>query len=151
MKHILGVKSSGYIGMNVFAFIILSLLLVLVVVLEVDLDGSENWMIYFIVGCVIYLILDIIIQSRKPSTLMSYDDVNLYLHYASYTETIELQQIKQAIPKRTRAKLTTYSFGKVIIYTTKGEYSIGIVSDCEQVCIELMNVVIQRIKQENNT
>lgn len=149
MKHVLGVKSSGYLGMNIFGFIILFLVIVLLVIFDVGLDENQQRIIFFLMACAIYLIIDILIYSRKPSTLISYDEDNLYLHYVGHTKTIPLHQIKQAIPRRMRAStVVAYSFGKILIYTSIDVFRIGVISDVESVCINLMDIVRKHVEHK---
>jgi hypothetical protein len=73
--------------------------------------------------------------------MITYDEQNIYLHYTKRTETISLDQITSAIPRRAHSRIMNYSYGKVIIHTLMGEFRIGVMSDVETVCIELMNIV----------
>ncbi|RJX24535.1 MAG: hypothetical protein C4537_06380 [Acholeplasma sp.] len=142
MKQVLGVKSSGNIGNDVFALIILGLLGGVLLYLKGDYsDETQRLLVIFVPIFILYLIIDIIIQSKKPSSMITYDGNNLYLHYTKRTETIPLDQITSAIPRRTHSRMMNYSFGKIIIYTLNGEFRIGVISNVESVCVELMNIV----------
>ncbi len=150
MKQVLGVKSSGNIGNSVFALIILGLLGGILVYLKGDYsDETQRLLVIFVPVFIVYLIIDIIVQSKKPSSMITYDEQNLYLHYIKRTETIALDQITSAIPRRAHSRMMHYSYGKVIIHTLMGEFRIGVISDVESVCVELMNIV--RKHQQNES
>lgn len=141
MKQVIGVKSTGDIGLQIFALILLlGLGGVLYSLSGNNLETEQRVLVVAVPFLVLYLIIDIAIQSRKPSTMISCDEENLYLHYTKRTETIPLHQIQQAIPRRAHSRMNSYSFGKVIVYTTMGEHKIGTLSDVESVCIEIMKI-----------
>ncbi len=142
MKQVIGVKSTGDIGLQVFALILLVALGgVLYSLNGNDLETEQRVLVVVVPFLILYLIIDIAIQSRKPSTMITCDEDNLYLHYTKRTKTIPLHQIQQVIPRRAHSRMTSYSFGKVIVYTTAGEYKIGTLSDVESVCLEIMKIV----------
>ncbi len=144
MKQVLGVKSSGNIGNSVFALIILGLLGGILVYLKGDYsDETQRLLVIFVPLFIVYLVIDIIVQSKKPSEMITHDENHLYLHYTKRTETIALDQITSAIPRRAHSRMMHYSYGKVIIHTRMGEFRIGVISDVETVCTEIMNVVLK--------
>ena len=76
------------------------------------------------------------------------DDNYLYFNYRNRTEKIELKSILQATPRRTRARNITYSFGKVVLHTKTGNYEIGKVSNCEEVCLQIMEIVREKTEEK---
>lgn len=150
MEKVLGVKSTGDIGLSVFALIILGILGYIIVLMDGNFSDDKMLIFsYCLPFLILFVIIDIIIQVRKPSKMITYDEEYLYLHYTKHTEKILLSDVRQAIPRRTHSRFTNYSFGKITVHTNQGEFQIGRVSDIEYVCVELMNIVRSHIKKES--
>lgn len=143
MKESIGFRSSGVIVVYTFGLILTTLLAFLMIYIEI------GYSLLFFAFALLMLIL-IIFELRKPKNLIQYDENFLYLNYKNETVKINLNAIVHATPKRSRARYVTYTFGKVIVHTKHDEYRIGTVSECEQVCLNIMKLVNSKKFENDN-
>jgi len=143
MKESIGFRSSGVIVVYTFGLILTTLLAFLMIYIEI------GYSLLFFAFALLMLIL-IIFELRKPKNLIQYDENFLYLNYKNETVKINLNAIVHATPKRSRARHVTYTFGKVIVHTKHDEYRIGTVSECEQVCLNIMKLVNSKKFENDN-
>jgi len=140
MKIVLGKKSHEhmlYFGlMTIIPLGILSFLVVRTFVFESQKDDG----IYIILLGIllVYGSIGFIKALLMPMFLIESDHLYLYLNYQGYTKKIELSNIKEVKPRRYRMRRGSFSFGTITLYEKSQIYTIGYVSQCEQVALNIM-------------
>lgn len=97
----------------------------------------------FLVGVVgfVFCIVVVIIIAITPEELISVDvrEENVYLYNERIV--IPVEDIKDVSYRRTRARYRNYSWGRIIIKTTKRRYEVNSVEDCEEVAKYLLKII----------
>ncbi|MDO9629777.1 MAG: hypothetical protein Q7I99_07725 [Acholeplasmataceae bacterium] len=144
MKKVIGVKSKGNMVLNGIALTVgmfyFSVLLYVSTRNAVLADGTEFFLIVIIL--LFLILISVWIQyEKKPKNMIECDEEYIHLNYPSFVESIPLSSVIQVTPKQVPSRAMLYTFGRVIVHTEQKKYEIGVVSECEEVALEIMKLV----------
>lgn len=146
MSMVVGKRSSGMTTVIIAVILFFFVLFILgwLLPLGESYANVRQLVLWSSGGLSLGMLVLLIAHLRKPKTMIDIDGSNLFLHYPDQKITVSLEDIIQATPRRTRSRSMSYTFGYVIIHTEEQDYRIGTVSDCEEVCLEIMRWVAAR-------
>lgn len=136
--EVIGYKSKKAMILNIFGAILCLALAILGFWLRGYDRGGE--LLVGAVGFVVCIVV-IIIIAITPEELISVDarEENVYLYNEKIV--IPVEDIKDVSYRSARARHRNYSWGRIIIKTTKRRYEVTLVEDCEEVTKYLLKII----------
>lgn len=136
--EVIGYKSKKAMILYIFG----AILCLTIAILGFWLGGYDRLGELFVgaVGFVVCIVV-IIIIAITPEELISVDvrEENVYLYNERIV--IPVKDIKDVSYRSARARYYNYSWGRIIIKTTKRRYEVNSVEDCEEVAKYLLKII----------
>jgi hypothetical protein len=133
-QHLLGAVACALLGINVFVMFIYFV--------EKPTDDIIILFIFIFIPMLTFVFFAMWwIQRKKPYVMISYDDENLYMSLPEGSISISFDQIVQVVPERSYGRGISYSFGHIIVHTEQEHYKVGIISEVEDVSLNIMKQI----------